>query len=163
MTAPLRAFDRALAVAAGGAVVALLATVMAGVLSRALNQPLSWTDEAAGYLMAWTACLGWMVATRRHAHIRIRFFLDRLPPSLQRATEALFLAGVALLGAVVAGAAVQLVQRNLDIDAVALPLSSAWLYVPLVGAGALTLVQALADLVALSRPARPAPPAEPAA
>ena len=66
--------DRALHVAAAALLVVLLATVMAGVISRGVGHPLSWTDEGAGFLMVWLACLGWMIATRRGAHIRIRFF-----------------------------------------------------------------------------------------
>ena len=43
--------DRLLHGVAGALVVLLLATVTAGVVFRALNHPLSWTDEASGYLM----------------------------------------------------------------------------------------------------------------
>lgn len=143
--------DRALLTAAAAFVVALLATVTAGVVSRALNQPLAWTDEAAGYLMVWTACLGWMVATRRGAHIRIRYFLDRLPRPLHLGTEAAIQAGLVVLGAMVAFHGVDLVRRNADIEAVALPIAAAWLYVPLLPAGALTALQALLDLAALRR------------
>ena len=60
--------DRLLQLAAGALVIVLLGTVVAGIVSRALNQPLSWTDEASGFLMVWLACLGWMIATRQSAH-----------------------------------------------------------------------------------------------
>lgn len=150
------ALDRLLLTAAAAFVVALLATVTAGIVSRALNQPFAWTDEAAGYLMAWTACLGWMVATRRGAHIRIRYFLDRLPRPLHVSTEALIQAGLVVLGAMVAVHGVDLVRRNADIEAVAMPIAAAWLYVPLLPAGALTALQALADLTALLRQRREA-------
>lgn len=143
--------DRALLTAAAAFVVGLLATVTAGVVSRALNQPLAWTDEAAGYLMVWTACLGWMVATRRGAHIRIRYVLDRLPRPLHLGTEAAIQAGLLVLGAMVAFHGVDLVRRNADIEAVALPIAAACLYVPLLPAGALTALQALVDLAALRR------------
>ena len=42
-------------------------------------------------------------------------------------------------------------QRNADIESLALPISSAWLYVPLLPAGLVTVAQALADLVQLLR------------
>jgi TRAP-type C4-dicarboxylate transport system permease small subunit len=138
--------DRGLRLAAGSFVVLLLATVTAGVVSRALNHPLSWTDEASGYLMVWLACLGWMLATRHRAHIRIRFFQDMLRGRAWRGTEAAIQLGMALLGGVIAWFAVRLVHTNADIEAMAMPLSAAWLYVPLVPAGLLTLAQALADL-----------------
>jgi TRAP-type C4-dicarboxylate transport system permease small subunit len=138
--------DRLLKFAAGAVVVVLLGTVTAGIVSRALNHPLSWTDEASGFLMVWLACLGWMLATRQSAHIRIRVFQDMLPRSAWRATEIAILLAAALLGAVVAWFAVHLIRTNADIESLALPISAAWLYVPLLPAGVVTVVQALADL-----------------
>lgn len=154
MKSLLRWADRALAVAAGLVVIVLLATVTAGVMSRALNHPLAWTDEASGFLMVWLACLGWMLATRQSAHIRIGVFQDMLPRGAWRGTEAAILLSVALLGAVVAWCGVDLVRRNADIEALALPISTAWLYVPLLPAGAVTLLQALGDLLTLARKAK---------
>jgi len=138
--------DRLLKMAAGAIVVVLLLTVTAGVVSRALNHPLAWTDEASGFLMVWLSCLGWMLATRQSAHIRIGVFQDRLPRTPWRAVEAGILFAVALLGAVVAWYSVHLIRTNADIESLALPLSAAWLYVPLLPAGLVTLAQAAADL-----------------
>ena len=138
--------DRLLKIAAGAIVVVLLGTVTAGIVSRAANHPLSWTDEASGFLMVWLACLGWMIATRQSAHIRIRVFQDLLPRMPWRTTEVAILLAVALLGAVVAWFSVHLIKTNADIESLALPISAAWLYVPLLPAGVLTLLQALADL-----------------
>lgn len=138
-------FDRILRGAAMAFVVLLLGTVTAGILWRAAGHPLSWTDEAAGYVMVWLASFGWMIATRNHAHIRIRFFQDLMRAPLRSGTERVIQAGVALLGAVVAWKAVHLVVVNHDIEATSMPISSAWLYVPLVPAGVITAFQALAD------------------
>ena len=143
--------DRLLHVAAGALVVALLATVTAGVVFRAANHPLSWTDEASGYFMVWLACFGWMIATRRGAHIRIRYFQDKLPAQAWRCTEGVIQIGLALFGAVIAWNSVHLIRTNADIEAMALPLSVAWMYVPLLPAGLMTLVQALVDLFAQVR------------
>jgi TRAP-type C4-dicarboxylate transport system permease small subunit len=143
--------DRLLAVAAGAVVAVLLGTVTAGIVSRALNRPLAWTDELSGYLMAWLACMGWMLATRHGAHIRISVFQDKLPRAAWRATEVAMLCAAALVGGVVAWYAVHLVRSNADIEALALPISAAWLYVPLIPAGIVTALQALADLRAVWR------------
>ncbi len=124
----------------------LLATVTAGIVSRGLGHPLSWTDEGAGYLMVWLACFGWMIATRRGAHIRIRFFQDQLPDAAWRWTEAVIQLALAVFGAVIAWNSVHLMRTNADIEAMALPLSVAWMYVPLLPAGLVTLAQALAHL-----------------
>ncbi|MEO7243205.1 MAG: TRAP transporter small permease [Variovorax sp.] len=139
-------FDRGLAIFAGTLVVALLGAVSAGIVFRAANHPLSWTDEASGMLMVWLSCAGWMIGTRRGAHIRIRFFQDKLPRQAWRGTEVTILLAMALLGGTIAWYSVYLIRANADIESIALPLSNAWLYVPLLPAGLMTLVQALADL-----------------
>jgi len=151
--------DRLLQLAAGTLVVVLLGTVVAGIVSRALNHPLSWTDEASGFLMVWLACLGWMIATRQSAHIRIRVFQDLLPLRPWQGTELVIQAATALLGAVIAGYSVHLIRSNSDIEALALPLSTAWMYVPMLPAGLLTLAQALVELwrLATGRVDKPEP------
>ena len=138
--------DRLLNMAAGALVVVLLLTVTAGIVTRAIGHPLSWTDEASGFLMVWLSCLGWMIATRRNAHIRIRFFQDKLPAQPWRWTESVIQAGMALLGAVIAWYSVHLIRTNSDIEAMAMPISVAWMYVPMLPAGLMTLGQALYDL-----------------
>jgi TRAP-type C4-dicarboxylate transport system permease small subunit len=142
----LRLFDHGLNVLAGTFVVVLLCVVTAGIVSRAVGHPLSWTDEGSCFLMIWLACLGWMIATRRNAHIRIRFFQDKLAAQPWRWTESVIQIGMAVFGGVIAWYSVHLVHTNADIEALALPLSNAWMYAPLFPAGLLTLLQALADL-----------------
>ncbi len=142
----MRWFDRALAVLAAAFVVVLLGTVMAGVLFRAANHPLSWTDEAAGFLMVWVACLGWMIATRKQTHIRIRFFLDKVPSTPKRGVEVVLQLAMAVLGAVIAWYSVHLIRTNADIETISMPIAVAWMYVPLLPAGLVTLLQALVEI-----------------
>lgn len=139
-------FDGLLYAVAGVFVVALLLAVMAGVVSRGLGNPYAWTEEVSGFLMVWLVCLGWMIATRRNAHIRIRFFQDMLPGMSRRISEVIIQLSVALLGAVVAWQSIHLIQVNSDIEAISLPISTAWMYVPLLPAGIVTFVQAVTDL-----------------
>ena len=138
-------FDRALKVVAATFVVILLTTVTSGIVMRALNHPLSWTEEASGFLMVWLACLGWMIASRHASHIRIRFFLDMMPRQAKRSTEIVLQLGVALLGGVIAWQSIHLMRVNSDIEATTMPVVVAWMYVPLLPAGLVTLVQALAQ------------------
>src|SRR5436189_3773296 len=77
--------------------VALLTVVMLGVITRALNDPLIWTDEVSRFIMVWVAVAGWLLATRRRAHIRIRFFHDLLPKPAWRAAELVIQVAVLLL------------------------------------------------------------------
>ena len=143
----IRLFDRSLAVIAGALIVGLLAAVTAGILSRAVNRPFVWTDEVSGFLMVWLACFGWMIATRRGSHIRIRVFQDMLPRMSWRIVETLILLAMAALGAVIAVKSLHLIQINADVEAVTLPVPTALLYVPLFPAGVLTVLQALSELL----------------
>src|SRR5256885_11712278 len=93
-----RIFDRTIRVLAGIALTALTLAVLLGVISRALNDPVAWTDEASRILMIWVAAFGWVLATRGHAHIRIRFFHDLLPPRAWGVVEIFINAAIVLFG-----------------------------------------------------------------
>src|SRR4051812_40038835 len=113
--------DRTIAWLAIGLTGALLAVVMLGVITRALNDPLIWTDEISRFLMVWVAVAGWILATRRRAHIRIRFFQDLLPKRAWRAAETVIQCGIVLLGLLLAWCGVDVVIRNHDMEALSLP------------------------------------------
>ncbi len=147
MRGALRLLDRVLEGLAGLLVVALLGTVALGILTRALNDPLVWTDELARFFMVWLAMFGWIVSSRRRGHVRIRFFKDLLPPPLWRLEEAVIQGGMIALGAIVTYFGFNLVGRNYDLEATTLPISMAWMYVPLIPAGLVTALQGLAELV----------------
>jgi TRAP-type C4-dicarboxylate transport system permease small subunit len=147
VTALLRAIDRGLAAAACLLLLSLFGTVLAGIVTRAASEPLSWTDEGARFLMVWLACCGWVLACRRRAHVRIRYFQGLLPPGLFRAVEAAIQLSMVLLGLAVAAYAVQLVQRNAGLDATSLPIAMAWLYVPLIPTGIAMALQALGQML----------------
>lgn len=140
-TGAVRLLDLTLVVIGCTLLVALFGTVLLGIVTRAFNEPLTWTDEGARFLMVWLACAGWIVAGRRRAHVRIGFFLDRAPPGLRRAVGLLTQAVLMVLGAVIGAFGVLLVQRNLDMEANSLPISAAWMYAPIVPAGAALVLQ----------------------
>lgn len=164
VAAALKVFDRVVAGVAAILLTVLLGIVTLGIVGRAADAPFPWTDEMSGYLMVWLSCLGWILATRHRAHIRIRFFQDKLPAGAGRGTEVLIQVGIAVAGFVLAYESALLVARNLDIEAVSIPVSTAWIYAPLVPAGLVTGLQALADAVAgrAPPPALPDPSGDPA-
>ena len=141
------AFDRAAAIASCALVVALLIDVSLGAITRTLGDPLIWTDELARFLMVWLAVLGWIVASRKRLHVRIRFFQDLLPASGHRSVEIAIQLAMVVFGALLLAYGVGLVGKNLDLEATTLPLSMAWMYVPLLPAGAVTLAQGIRELV----------------
>ena len=150
-------FDRVVAVLALVFLVALLIVVTLGVITRAMDDPLIWTDEVSRFVMIWLACAGWLLASRHRAHIRIRFFADKLPATPRRLVEATVQAAVALFGALVARHGYTLVLRNLELEATTLPIPMAIMYIPIVIAGAITCLQAASELIETARAvARPA-------
>jgi TRAP-type C4-dicarboxylate transport system permease small subunit len=153
--------DRAIQWLATGLTVALLTVVMLGVITRAIDDPLIWTDEISRFLMVWVAVAGWLLATRRRAHIRIRFFHDMLPKRAWGAAEIVIQCGILVLGAMLAWYGVDIVMRNRDMEALSLPISLAWMYVPIVIAGLATAAQAIGEIV--ERLCDRDPPSEPAA
>jgi TRAP-type C4-dicarboxylate transport system permease small subunit len=152
-------FDRAAAFVACAIVVALLTCVALGVVTRALGEPLIWTDELSRFLMVWLAVFGWVVATRKRIHVRIRFFQDRLPRAAHKAVEIAIQAAMALFGALVTIYSVGLIGKNFDLEATSLPISMAWMYAPVVLGGAVTAVQGALELTEALRRRRE-PPAE---
>lgn len=142
----LQLLDRGLAVLACCLLVALFCTVLLGVGTRAAGEPLIWTDEGARFLMIWLASTGWIIAGRKRAHVRIRFFQNLLPERGRRGVEAAIRVALAGFGLVIAWQAVRLVDRNMELEATSLPLSMAWFYLPLVPAGVALLLQSLAEV-----------------
>ena len=163
-TPPLRilagAFDRTFELVCCALVVALLSVVSLGASTRSFGQPLIWTDELSRFLMVWLAVFGWIVATRKRIHVRIRFFQDRLPERAHQATELVIQAAMILFGALIAAYSVGLIGKNHDLEATSLPISMAWMYAPMVLGGAITALQGAVDLIqTLRRPPRSLPPA----
>jgi len=155
----LRGLDRATAVAACVLVAALLGCVALGVITRGMGDPLSWTDELSRFLMVWLAVFGWMLASRKRIHVRIRYFQDHLPPRMHGAVELVLQLALALFGALLTWYSIGLVGRNHDLDATSLPISMAWMYVPMVLAGLVTALQGARDAFAVARELRAGAPA----
>ena len=149
------AFDKAALFVCCALVTALLGCVSLGALTRSLGGPLIWTDELSRFLMVWLAVFGWIVASRKRIHVRIRFFQDRLPLRGRKATEVAIQSAMTLFGALVAAYSVGLIGRNHDLDATTLPISMAWMYAPMVLGGAITALQGASEILQALRRSRP--------
>ena len=150
------AFDRIAAIVAAALVIALLSVVTLGVITRAAGNPLIWTDELSRFLMVWIAVFGWVLASRKRLHVRIRYFQDRLPPRAHRSVELAIQLALSLFGILVTWYSVVLVAKNHDLEATSLPISMAWMYVPMVLAGAVTAVQGATEVMQTLQPRRAA-------
>ncbi|HLJ21204.1 MAG TPA: TRAP transporter small permease [Stellaceae bacterium] len=149
-----RGSDQAIKLASIVLLALLLICVTLGVVTRALNDPLIWTDEVSRFLMIWLAVLGWLLASRHRAHIRIRVFTALLPAAGRRIVEIAVQLAVAVFGALIVWYGRDLVARNIDIEATTVPVPMAVFYVPIVLAGIVTVLQAVAELWELVRPPR---------
>jgi len=129
-------------------VTTLLCCVALGVVTRGLGDPVSWTDELSRFLMVWLAVFGWILASRTRVHVRIRYFQDHLPPGAHRAVEIVIQLALTLFGILLAWYSIGLVGRNHDLEATSLPISMAWMYVPMVLAGIVTALQGAVQAVA---------------
>ncbi len=143
----LRGFDRAAAIVACMLVVVLLGCVALGVVSRGLGAPFIWTDELSRFLMVWLAVAGWILASRKRIHVRIRYLQDKLPPRLHAMVETNFQVALTIFGLLITWYSVGLVAKNLDLEATSLPLSMAWMYVPMVLAGVVMAMQGAVEVV----------------
>ncbi len=146
-----RLVDGGLRAAAVLLLLALLAAVMTGVVTRQLGDPVSWSDEAAQYLLVWTGFTGWMIGARAGEHIRITVLLDRLPGAARRWAEAVIQLSVAALALGLLWWGTPLIERNWDVEWISLPLPAGLLYVPIPFAAALLIGQALLDAAAALR------------
>jgi len=161
MTAVLEFCDRLVRAAAVALLLTLLVCVVLGVISRQLNAPLAWTDELAQYLLVWTGFVGWIIAARRRSHIRITVIADRLPTIAGQGLEIVTQLAVITFAGVLVRYSFALIERNWDVDSIALPVSSAALYIVMPLAGLALILQALADIAGVVAGRRPHPaPAE---
>lgn len=151
MTLLLALADRALRFLAVCLLLALLVSVVAGVVARAIGNPLAWTDEAAQYLLVWTGFVGLMIASRRRSHIRITVLVDLLPESAARVAEILIRMAVIVFAVQIARYGYPLIGRNWDIDWVSLPLPSGLLYLPIPFAAAILILQAVLESLVIAR------------
>lgn len=153
-----KASDALVGAAAVALLLAMLACVFLGVVFRLIGEPLAWSDELAQYLLVWTAFTGWIIASRRRSHIRIGLIIDRLTGAPRQAAEIVIQLLVALLGVILLVKSFGLIQRNIDVEWVSLPLSVALLYIPMPVAGLAVILQALAQIaeIVAGAPARDA-------
>jgi TRAP-type C4-dicarboxylate transport system permease small subunit len=145
MTSFLAVTDRLLRWSAVVLLMTLLASVLIGVVSRQINAPVAWSDELAQYLLVWTAFVGWIIAGRRRSHIRITVFADKLPPALGLALELLTQGLVVLFAVVLMRHSFGLIDRTWDVESIALPVTTAALYIVMPLAALALILQALGD------------------
>jgi TRAP-type C4-dicarboxylate transport system permease small subunit len=143
--------DRLVQAVAVICMLALVACVVLGVVSRQINAPLAWTDELAQMFLVWSALAGWMIALRRRSHIRITMLIDRLPARARVVAEIAIQLCVVAFGVLMLRYGFGLIERTWDVEAISLPISSAIIYVPLPALALALILQGLAQLIEAGR------------
>lgn len=146
-----RLSDRLLTIAAMLLILAMLGSVFFGVVFRFLNRPLAWSDELAQYLLVWTGFVGWIIAGNRGSHIRVTVLLNRLHGKPRQLVEVLIQLLVGGLGVVLLTRSFGLIERNMDVSWVSLPLSAALVYIPIPIAGLAIVLQSALGVFDLVR------------
>ncbi|MEM6326996.1 MAG: TRAP transporter small permease [Bacteroidota bacterium] len=133
------ALDRALAAALVGLTAVMVLTVTWQVATRfLLNEPSSYTEELATYLLLWISLLGAAYALRQRAHLGIDVVTSRLSPEAQRKARVASYAVVAVFalvtlvigGGILVNVTLELGQRS---AAFQVPVGFVYLVLPLSG------------------------------
>lgn len=149
-----RLAERLLEAAAVLLLLAMLASVFLGVVFRLANQPLTWSDEMATYLLVWTGFVGWIIAGQRGSHIRITALIGRLQGRPLVLAEIVIQMLVLVFGLILLTQSFGLIRRNLDVEWVSLPLPAALVYMPIPIAGFAVVLQACVEILRLLRQGR---------
>jgi TRAP-type C4-dicarboxylate transport system permease small subunit len=94
--------DRSLEVLVMVVVAVLVLDVLWQVFTRfVLDNPSTWTEELAVFMLIWVSLLGAAVALNRGAHLGIDYFVGKLPDRAKLATEVVVFLSVALFSLLV--------------------------------------------------------------
>jgi TRAP-type C4-dicarboxylate transport system permease small subunit len=118
-----------------------------------LNSPLVWTEELCRYLFIWICFLGWTMALRRKSHIRISFFLERLPRSLQKIITLVFQGLIVVFLIQLMRYGIAMTARSFSVPTITLFFSWAYVYVAAPLSAAIMILYVLLDVITLLRDA----------
>jgi len=134
-------------IAAGGLVVAEIAILFGGVISRyVFDRPLVWSDELASTLFLWLAMLGAVIAFRRGEHMRMTACVDMLSGSWRAILDNLAIAAALAFLLLMIWPAYQFASDEIPITTSALQISDVWRAAALPAGIALMIVFAMLRL-----------------
>ena len=134
-------------IAAGGLVVAEIAILFGGVISRyVFDRPLVWSDELASTLFLWLAMLGAVIAFRRGEHMRMTACVDMLSGSWRAILDNLAIAAALAFLLLMIWPAHQFASDEIPITTSALQISDVWRAAALPAGVALMIVFAMLRL-----------------
>ncbi len=134
---------------------AMVIVVFAAVFMRyVMGDPLAWSDEAARFMLIWSAFLGAALGVRRGSHYGILLILKRFPPALHRLALFLIAAGMAVFMFILVRIGVNLmIMANVQTSP-SLELKMSWIYAAIPVSGTLMLFYLLLDMIDLATTGR---------
>ena len=134
-------------IGAGGLVVAEIAILFGGVISRyVFDRPLVWSDELASTLFLWLAMLGAVIAFRRDEHMRMTACVGMLGGSWRAMLDSLATAASLAFLLLMVSPAYQFASDEVPITTSALQISDVWRAAALPAGIALMIVLAVLRL-----------------
>jgi len=106
----------------------LLAVVLQVFFRYVAQLTVPWTEEVARYLGIWMVFMGAAVAVAHEAHIKITFFLERLPDGVRKIFNLSIDGVMFLFTLIVFLGSIQLIRLNWAQEAVTFPMSVGVLY-----------------------------------
>ncbi len=119
-----------------------------------LNSPLVWTEELCRYLFIWICFLGWTIALRRKSHIRISFFLERLPFAAQKVITLVFQILIFVFLVQLVRYGVAMTARSFSVPTVTLFFSWAYVYVAAPLSALIMILYSVLDVLEIMRGSR---------
>jgi tripartite ATP-independent transporter DctM subunit len=134
-------------IGAGGLVVAEIAILFGGVISRyVLDRPLVWSDELASTLFLWLAMLGAVIAFRHNEHMRMTACVGMFRGSMRAMLDCLATAAALAFLVLMIWPAYQFASDEVPITTSALQISDVWRAAALPAGIALMIVFAVLRL-----------------
>jgi tripartite ATP-independent transporter DctM subunit len=135
-------------IAAAGLVVAEIAILFGGVISRyVFDRPLVWSDELASTLFLWLAMLGAVIAFRRNEHMRMTACVGMLGAPWRAMSDSFATSASLAFLVLIAWPAYQFAYDELPITTPALQITDAWRAAALPAGIAFMIVFALLRLI----------------
>src|SRR5690242_12901049 len=114
-------------IVAGGLVVAEIAILFGGVISRyVFDRPLVWSDELASTLFLWLAMLGAVIAFRRDEHMRMTACVGMFSGSMRSMLDSVATAAALAFLLLMISPAYQFASDEVPITTSALQISDVW-------------------------------------
>ena len=143
--------DRSLEVLVMVVVAVLVLDVLWQVFTRfVLDNPSTWTEELAVFMLIWVSLLGAAVALNRGAHLGIDYFVGKLPDRAKLATEVVVFLSVALFSLfvmIIGGVDLVLSTLELEQRSPALHVKMGYVYLAVPISGSFLTLYAVIGLV----------------